>query len=388
MSIDPANLDSHSLPSRLRALFFKPRETWADIAREPVEVDELYTRIAIPLAAFSALCSTVGLVFFRWGVGGFYVHLNPVQALISGGFQFASLLLSIYVMARVTDALLPRFGLEANRVQAHKLSVYASTAALLSGVFALHPALGLFGLVGLYSLFLLFVGLTPTTGVGDDKRWPLFGAIIGITLAIMLAVSLPLNALRGFVIGTTASVMTPFGQQRPVAEAQTELAVPGGEIDVRMLEQQARRYGPAAPSVAPSRLEQFLPQTLPSGFTRTALSSTDAGGVNHARAEYQNGDARMNVMIARIEGAEAAAFMANAANMQANRRDADGFSRTQTLNGRIYSEQVSESQRSASYAVMGNGVMLVAEGTGLTADEVRAAVETIGVQRLEQHFGN
>lgn len=388
MSIDPANLDSHSLLSRLRALFFKPRETWADIAREPVEVDELYTRIAIPLAAFSALCLTIGLVFFRWGVGGFYVHLNPVQALISGGFQFVSLLLSIFVMARVTDALLPRFGLEANRVQAHKLSVYASTAALVSGVFALHPLLGLFGLLGFYSLFLLFVGLTPLTGVGDDKRWPLFGAIVAITLAIMLAVSLPMNALRSFVIGTTASVITPFGQQRPAADAQTELAVPGGEIDVRMLEQQARRYGPAAASVAPSRLEQFLPQSLPSGFTRIALSSTDAGGVNHARAEYQNGDARMNVMIARIEGAEAAAFMANAANMQANRRDADGFSRTQTLNGRIYSEQVSESQRSASYAVIGDGVMLVAEGTGLTADDVRAAVETIGVQRLEQHFGN
>ncbi len=388
MTIDPANLDGQSLVSRAKAILLAPRETWDEIAREPVEVDDLYMRYAAPLAVLSALCLTIGLVFFRWGAGGFYAQLNPVQALVSGVVQFAAQLASIYIMARVIDGFAPAFGVARDRTQAHKLAVYSSTAMLLSGVFSLHPWFGAFALLGLYSLVLLYLGLPRLTDVSAEKRLPYFGAIIGVTIVAVLALGLVLGAVRGAVVNMTGGIMAPIGQQRQTEPAQAELAVPGGSIDVRMLEKQAQRYGAARPAIDPARLEELLPQTLPSGFERAELSSSVVLGMAQAAAQYRNGDAHITVTLARIEGAESTAAIAQAANIQANRRDEDGFSRVQTINGRVYSEQVSVSQRSASYAIVGSGVLLAVEGASVTPDQVRAAAETIGIQRLEQQFGD
>ncbi len=388
MTIDPANLDTQSLVSRIKSILLKPRETWDELAREPVEVDELYMRYAVPLAAFSALCLTIGLVFFPWGAGGTYVHLNAVQALFSGAVQFVSLLAMIYIMARVIDGFAPMFGAERNRAQAHKLAVFSFTAALLSGVFSLHPWFGALGILGLYTLVLLYLGLPRLMGVAEDKRGQFFAAIVGVTIAGALVLSLALGTARGALVGMTSAIMPPFGQEARAPEAQTELAVPGGSIDLRELEKQARSYGGARQDVSPARLAEFLPQTLPSGFSRTEVSSTSAPGVAQAAAQYRSGDARMTVTIARVSGADAATTLAEVGNVQENRRDADGFSSVQTINGRLYSEQVSASAGTASYAVVSRGVVLTAEGSGVTPDQLRAAVETIDMQRLENEFGN
>lgn len=387
MTIDPANLDSSSLVSRVRAILLQPQQAWDEIAREPVERDVLRS-YAVPLAAFSALCVAIGLVFFKWGAGGFLSQLNPVQALISGAFHFATLLIFVVALARVLDALAPSFGAAKNPENALRLSVYASTAAMVSGVFALHPSLGIFGVLGLYSFVLLFIGL-PRLMPGDaDKRGPYFAAAAGVSIGIMLAVSLVLGAVRGPLVGMTAAVMAPIGQPtRGEAEGAQELAVPGGSIDLRALEQQARNYTRARTGIDPARLQSFLPATLPSGFARGELSSSATPGVSQASANYTNGDARMTVTITRMESGAPADALAGAANVQTNRRDANGFSRVETIDGRVYSEQVNEANRTASYAVVGRGLVLSAEGTGVTSDQLRAAVETIGIQRIERAFG-
>lgn len=67
---------------------------------------------------------------------------------------------------------------------------------------------------------------------------------------------------------------------------------------------------------------------------------------------------------------------------------AEGYRRIQSVDGRIYAEQVDSAASSASYSVIGRGVALRAEGTNLTLDQARSAVDTIGVQRLERQFGN
>ncbi|MFW9777128.1 YIP1 family protein, partial [Brucella melitensis] len=66
----------------------------------------------------------------------------------------------VYVLALVINALAPTFGGTQNQGQALKVAVYASTAAMLGGVFSLLPALAILGLVAaLYSLYLLYLGL-------------------------------------------------------------------------------------------------------------------------------------------------------------------------------------------------------------------------------------
>lgn len=54
-------------------------------------------------------------------------------------------------------------------MQALKVAVYSSTAALLAGAFALIPALSFLGLVGLYSVYLLYLGLPVLMKVDPGK---------------------------------------------------------------------------------------------------------------------------------------------------------------------------------------------------------------------------
>jgi hypothetical protein len=111
-------------------------------------------------------------------------------------------------------------------------------------------------------------------------------------------------------------------------------------------------------------------------------------GAAHATGIYTSGQARMEVMIVDLSGNGAVAALTPAADVRENHFDASGYARTQRIDGRLYAEQVSLAEVTATYAVLGRGVALSAQGTGVTADNVRAAVETVSIQRLERQFGN
>ena len=71
-------------------------------------------------------------------------------------------------------------------------------------------------------------------------------------------------------------------------------------------------------------------------------------------------------------------------NVNAAAADADQYRRAQTLDGRFFAERVGADR--SRYVVIGRGVAMIAEGA-VTIDQARAAVETIGVARLEAMFG-
>jgi len=386
MNTDPANLDGQSFFERVKSILLRPQSTWDAIAAEPDDdVVRLYKSYAVPLAALSALWLAIGLLFFRWGGGAFAQTLKPVQAIISGLFQFVVILISIAIMGVVINALAPRFGGTANSARAHKVAVYASTAALLAGVFSLHPMLSILGLLSFYSLGLLFIGLPRLMPTPDEKRVPYFATVLGVSVVASLVVFMILGAVRAAAVAMAAALT--FGEQ-PAEAPPTEMAVLGSSIDLRDLEKQAREYVRTGPALDPARLQEQLPQTLPGGFRLTRSSNSAALGVAQAEAEYVNDEARIVVTIVHMGATGAVAAVADAADMRANHRDADGFARTESIDGRIYSEQVSTSAGSATYAVVGRGIALTAVGTGgVTTDQVRAAVETISIQRLEGEFG-
>jgi len=386
MSTDPGNLDSQSFFARVKSILLRPQSTWEAIAAEPDDDTlRLYKGYAVPLAALSALCLALGLFFFRWGGGAFAQTLNPVQALISGLFQFVVILVSIAIMGVVINALAPRFGGTANSARAHKVAVYAATAALLAGVFSLHPMLSILGLLSFYSLGLLFIGLPRLMPTPDEKRVPYFATVLGVSIVASLVVYMILGAVRTAALAMVAGLT--FGEQ-PAEAPPTEIGVLGSSIDLRDLEKQAREYARSGPVADPARLQEQLPQTLPGGFRLTTSSSNVALGVAQAEAEYANGDARIVVTLVHMGATGSVAAVAEAADMRADHRDADGFARTESIDGRVYSEQVSTSTGSATYAVVGRGIALTAVGTGgVTSDQVRAAVETISIQRLEREFG-
>jgi uncharacterized protein YcfJ len=110
-------------------------------------------------------------------------------------------------------------------------------------------------------------------------------------------------------------------------------------------------------------------------------------GMSQAEGVYRSGEAELRLTVVQTGAMGALAGMAAGMNVQENRQDGDGYARTQTIDGRIYSEEVDNKASSASYGVIGRGIAVTAEGTNITLDQARAAVETVGVQRLEREFG-
>jgi hypothetical protein len=389
MTIDPANAGAPSLIERAKNILLQPKAEWDRIAGEPVNVGALYTGYVLPLAAIAAICSFIGLSVVGASLFGVSYRVPMVAGAVSAVIQVVMGLVGVYVMAMITNALAPNFGSVQDQGQAHKLAAYGCTAGFLAGVFAIFPPLGILGILGLYSLVLIYLGLPRLMKTPDDKRVGYFITIIVVMIVVYIVIGMVVGAVQRSIGGVPGAPGYTFGQNQP-AEVQGEVTLPGGgTVDLEALQKQAEAMqGGGGAAVDPARVQAQLPQSLPGGFTLTSSSSGAAMGMAQAEGVYTNGDAQLRLTVVQTGAMGAIAGMAAGMNVQENRQDADGYARTQTIDGRVYTEEVNNSGRSASYGVIGRGVAVTAEGSnGVTLDQARAAVETIGVQRLEREFG-
>lgn len=383
MTVDPANAGTPGIVERAKNILLTPQAEFDRIAGEPVDVAKLYTGYVLPLAALSAICAFIGLSIV--GVMGFRVGIVP--GVVGAVVQVICAMVGVFVVAFITNALAPTFGSQQDINQAHKLVAYSWTAAFLAGVFAILPALAILGIVGLYSIALLYIGLPRLMKTPEDKRIGYVATIIVVSIVVFILIGVVAGALRTMTGGAPTY---QFGSASQAQQVEGEITLPGGgTVDLQALQRQAAAIesgGGAA--IDPMRLQEQLPQSLPGGFALNSVSSGSAMGSSQAEAVYQNGDARLTVTIVHMGAMGALAGLAQGMNVQENRQDANGYARTQTIDGRIYNEEVDTSGGSATYGVIGRGVAVTAQGTGgVTLDQVRAAVETVGVQRLEQRFG-
>ncbi|MGH6949286.1 MAG: Yip1 family protein, partial [Vitreimonas sp.] len=351
MTIDP-NLGAAApgLVDRIRNILLSPQTEWDRISGEPADVSKLYMGYVLPLAALSALCGFIGISIF--GIMG--IRIGIVPGLVGAVVQVIMALVGVFLLAFVTNALAPTFNSQQNIGQAHKLAAYSSTAGFLAGVFTLIPALSILALVGLYSLVLLYIGLPRMMKTPEDKRIPYFITIIVVCIVVGVVLNVLMMSVRGMLPGSAPSY--GFSQVATPGGTSAEVTLPGGgAVNLSELEKQAEALasGAPVPAVDPARLQERLPESLPGGFTRTSLSSGSAMGTAQAEARYENGEARIDLTVMHMGPMGAMATVASAANVQENRQDADGYSRTQTVDGRVYNEEVSNRGASASYGVIG-----------------------------------
>ncbi|MGE0596467.1 MAG: Yip1 family protein [Hyphomonadaceae bacterium] len=399
MTVDPANIGASNLIERAKSILITPQAEWDKIATEPADIGKIYVGYVLPLMVFSALCGFIGMSVF--GVSGFGISYRVplITGLVSAVSQVVLGVLMVYVMALIVNALAPNFGSRQEVGKAHQLAGYSITASALAGVFTLFPPLSMLAIVGLYSLALLFIGLPRLMNTPEDKRIGYFLTIIVVWIVLAIVVATVLGAVQrasGFAPGGGAL----FGQMRaapaPSPGAQGSISINGQSVDLGQLEAAGAAIAAgatgaagasAAQAVDPARLQAFLPQSLPGGFQQisSSASATGAMGVNasQAEAEYQNGDARMTVTVVHLGSMGGLTAMAGAMNVSESRQDADGYSRTNTVDGRVYSEEMSRSANTARFGIVGRGVAVTAEGAGITVDQARAAVETIGIARVE-----
>lgn len=152
--------------ARAKAILMTPKQEWAAIDAEPLNVSALLVGYVLPLAAIGPIARLVGFSVLGFGGVRMSIGWGISQAITS----FVLAVIGVFVLAWVINALAPTFGATQNMPQAIKLSAYSMTAAWLAGIFYILPALAILALIGaLYSLYLFFVGLPVLMKVPADK---------------------------------------------------------------------------------------------------------------------------------------------------------------------------------------------------------------------------
>lgn len=383
------------LVNRAKNILLSPKAEWQVIATETTGVGALLTGYVLPLAAIGALASMIGSVL----IGGLLIGAFAiVPALIGACVSIAFSLLGVFLWGLLINALASSFGSTPNQTRAHQLSAYSATAGLVGTWGGIIPFVGgLIGIAGaIYSIVLLFLGLSPMMNTPEDKRilYTIVLVLIAIVAGWVAAMVFASMALMGLGMGAMSLGAMSFNNHSNPSQVEGTLNLgDGNSIDLGELQeaanqaQQAYEQG-AAVTVDPARLQALLPDALPGGFARTSISSSSTGamGMNaaEARADYTRGDATISLSVLHMGAMSGMAAMAGAVNVQQSTEDANGYSRTNTVDGRMITEELNRASNSATYNVVArNGMAINANGTGATPEEVRAAVEAVGVARAE-----
>jgi hypothetical protein len=391
MSTETSTAGTPGIVERVNILT-SPRTEWQRIAIESTGLGALLTGYVLPLAAIGAIANIIGSMLF---LGFLFGTAGLIPAIIGAVISIAFTLLGVFLGGILINALASSFGSQPNQTRANQLAAYSSTASLVGSWGAIIPFLGwLFAIAGgIYSIVLFYMGLTPMMATPEDKRvlYTIVLALIAIVcwwiigmITAMLLVSFGLGAAGA--LGGAMSRGISFNQSAPQAEQQAEITLPGGvTINQNGDSLSLGNGGAAAASVSPAAMQGMLPQSLPGGFNLVSSSSSAIQGLGTTQAEgvYQNGDASISLTLMHMGAMGGITAMAGAMGVQESHQDADGYYTTNTVDGRIVNEQVSRSANTAKYEIVGRGVAITADGRGVGIDQVRAAVNAVGIQRLE-----
>lgn len=394
--IEPGGTAS-GLIERVKNILIAPRAEWERISQERTGLGPLLMGYVLPLAVLSALCGFIGLSIIGAGAFGVSYRVPIVAGLVGAVLQVAVMLFWVWLLGLIINGLAPTFGAQQDPTRANQLAAYSPTAALVAGVFTILPALSVLTIIGgLYSLALLYMGLKRLMNAPDDKRLTYFLAIVASSIVAGLVLAVALGAVRQVVAPLGAGGFA-FGGAAQQQEAQGEIRLPNGEtVDVSELERAAKELEAMAANpqatasgaaVSMEQLRALLPDTLPNGLIRTSIEtgSTGAmGGVANATGVYESGEVRIEIQITDMGPLGALTAMGGMMGAQSSREDADGYERTTTVDGRMTIEEMSRSQGTAKYGVIaGNRILIMAEGREAPVEWVRAAVNAVGVARVE-----
>ncbi len=395
MSIIEPNAGAASIIDRAKNILLAPRDEWPKIAAEPGDVGKLYMGYALPLMVIGAVCGVIGMSVFGFGALGVNIRVPILTALVSGAVQVVLGLAMLFGLGLVIKALAPSFASQPDQMQAHKLAVYSSTAGLAASVFTIHPQLSVLAILGLYSFALLYMGMPRLIGTPEDKRLPFIATLVVIALVAGLVLGGVMNAMRPAGLGALGGAGLGAGAASS-AQSQVTITTPGGgsvtingEQAPAAAENMESAAALATGTVDVTQLQALLPESLPGGFQRTAISSVSgamAMGAATAQATYTNGARSIDLTASHLGPMAGLGQLGVSMNAQANSETENGYERMRTEGGRTITETLDRASGTAEYAVLTtSGVALQASGSGgVTPDQLRAVVEAVGVERIER----
>jgi hypothetical protein len=381
----------NALVERVKAILLSPKAEWPRIAAEPSTIADIYKSHVIPLAAIGPVASLIGSLAF--GIGAFGITYRPtvMAAVGTAVVSYVFALIGIYICALVIDALAPQFGATKNRVAAFKVAAYGATAAWVAGIFGILPAIGMLSILGIYSLYLIYTGLPVLMKAPEDKA-------VGYT-AVVIVVMIVIGVILSLI---TAPVAMLFGGGAMMASNSGSVSgtvnVPGvGSIDTAKIEAATKKMeamaeraknGQATPTIAPDVLQGLLP-TAVGGLARNSIESGSAAaagfGGSNAEARYGSGDTEIKLSVTDMGAMGGLAALGGAFNVQSSKQTGTEYERVGKIDGRMTTEKFNSERKSGSYGTLvGDRVMVQAEGKAASIDVLKAAVASIDLAKVER----
>jgi hypothetical protein len=211
--------------------------------------------------------------------------------------------------------------------------------------------------------------------------------VIGLVIA---SISVMLTA--GAVIGGATALSAASGQNAQIARMEAAAAQlsasSAAASSVAASNAVAGENAKTVAAVDPARLKALLPDTV-IGLPRTETSSTSVApgglGTSNAEAVYSQGAQRIDLTVTDISAMGAFAKLAGVTGMQSDSQTQSGYKRVGKINGRLTTEEWDSVAKSGKYGVLvADRVMVQAEGSGVTMDDLKSAVALVGPDRVEQ----
>lgn len=366
------------LVARVRAFVSQPIEAW-DAAAQEAPGGEIGGYL-VPLALMMTLAGLLGAALAAGFAPGFHLYLiEPAAAAV----RFVLALIGVLALAKLAHMLAPRFGAAEDGARAVQWAAYGATGLLLGGLGMLWAPIAPYALLvgAIYSAVLLFMGAKRVLATPKEKRVGFFSTMLAGAAALLLvggfAYGAAMDGVRALVVE-----LSEAGAPEGPAPAPAPVLARGAVLDAAALQALAAHAG--AREVSAALLAGFLPQSLPGGFTRQSLAPTEGRALSASAVYTRNGATLTLTLVALAPGASPRAVAAAQDALVARQEGAD-YARHQVAEGRLLAESVSGA--AVRYALIGRGVAIAVEGEGGAAmDDARAAIETIGVSRLEEAF--
>lgn len=216
--------------ARVKEILLTPKAAWPVIETEATTTAALYTQYIMILAAIQAVAGFIGMSLFGVSAMGVTVRIPLVTGLVQMVLGYGLALVMVYVMALIADALAPKFGGQKNTMNALKLIAYSGTAAMVGGIFAIIPALGILTLIaGLYSLYLLYLGVPTLMKVPQEKALPYTVVLVVCAIVIGVVAGTVLGAVQG---GPSMHMSSAPSGGVSMEKPRVAVTVPAGQITV------------------------------------------------------------------------------------------------------------------------------------------------------------
>ena len=405
-----------NLIERAKNICLSPKTEWEVISAETTETQALMLGYVAPLAAIGAVAGFVGNSII--GHSSFFLgnYRTPIfMGLGIAVLTFVMAFVAVFVLSLIINALAPTFGGEKSSAQALKVAVYSYTPAWIVGIFYLIPGLSILAVLGLYALYLLYLGLPKLMKSPEDKAigYTAVVVICAIVLSIVIGVlttciggagmlaSGALNGMSGRSSGSDIVVdkdsplgkLQDFSKSMEAAGKKMETAEKSGDQAAQMAAATGALGallggGKNVEAIGVDQLKTFIPDTL-AGLAKKSSKAEKNGmaGLMVSKAEATYGDdsgKSIELELSDTGGASGLMGLAASMNVQGEKEDQYGSEKTTKVNGRMITEKVSKNGGANEYSVVVGGRFVVsAKGRGLSIGDVRNAVTSMDLAKLE-----